>query len=138
MILFLMLRLERARENIIGAFMMIAFKGFSIQSIVKGPYFKHKRINGLKAHRLTLIGLIQKVEGWKVDNFPEISFKLDELLDVLSWLRTTQRMKLREVADKTGLSISFISDIEHGRVQPLLKTLSVLAAAYGTPLMLRL
>jgi transcriptional regulator with XRE-family HTH domain len=45
-------------------------------------------------------------------------------------LRRGHDMTLKNVGAKTGLSFSFISDIEHGRVDPSLKTLRKLASLY--------
>ena len=35
------------------------------------------------------------------------------------------------VSERTGLSISFLSDLERGRTEPSLKTLCAIAAVYG-------
>lgn len=40
------------------------------------------------------------------------------------------KLTLREVSERTGLSISFLSDIERGRTNPSLETLSKLADVY--------
>lgn len=45
-------------------------------------------------------------------------------------LRKNQRLKLVEVSEKTGLSVSFLSDIERGRTKPSLDTLEKLSACY--------
>lgn len=52
----------------------------------------------------------------------------------LKLYRKTQKLKLREVSEQTGLSISFISDIEHGRVLPSLQTCQRFCYMYHVPL----
>jgi DNA-binding XRE family transcriptional regulator len=47
--------------------------------------------------------------------------------------RKQRDMTLAEVAEKTGLSISFLSDLERGRTDPSLSTLRRIAACYGMP-----
>ena len=46
-------------------------------------------------------------------------------------LRAVRNMTLAELSTKTGLSISFLNDIEHGRTNPSLSTLEKIATAYG-------
>lgn len=46
-------------------------------------------------------------------------------------VRKQQKMTLAQVAEVTGLSISFLSDLERGRTNPSLSTLKRLAACYG-------
>lgn len=46
-------------------------------------------------------------------------------------MRTVRRKTLAEVAAATGLSPSFLSDIERGRTVPTIATLEKIAAAYG-------
>jgi transcriptional regulator with XRE-family HTH domain len=48
-------------------------------------------------------------------------------------LRKKQRYTLAEVGQKTGLSVSFLSDVERGRTGPSLETLHKLADCYDTP-----
>lgn len=45
-------------------------------------------------------------------------------------IRKQQRYTLADVGDKTGLSVSFLSDIERGRTRPSLDTLVKLATCY--------
>lgn len=45
-------------------------------------------------------------------------------------LRKNSRLTLVEIGEKTGLSVSFLSDIERGRTKPSLDTLEKLAAVY--------
>lgn len=40
-------------------------------------------------------------------------------------------LKLKEVSEKTGLSISYLSDIERGRTLPILTTLNKIVEAYN-------
>jgi len=53
-----------------------------------------------------------------------------ELGGELRRLRKHRRMKLVEVGKVTGLSVSFLSDIERGRTKPSLDTLEKLAICY--------
>ncbi len=48
----------------------------------------------------------------------------------LKQLRTLHGLKLREVSLKTGLSISYISDLERGRQNPSLQTCQKFATIY--------
>jgi transcriptional regulator with XRE-family HTH domain len=45
--------------------------------------------------------------------------------------RQKSGMKLKDVAAKTGLSISFVSDLENDRTDPSLRSLGLLAECYG-------
>jgi DNA-binding XRE family transcriptional regulator len=47
--------------------------------------------------------------------------------------RKQRDMTLQQVAEATGLSVSFLSDLERGRTDPSLSTLKRLAACYGVP-----
>lgn len=49
----------------------------------------------------------------------------------LRWLRDRADLTLAEVSSMTGLSISYLSDMEHGRTLPTMVPLYKLAAAYG-------
>ena len=46
-------------------------------------------------------------------------------------LRKNQRMTLREVAEKAGVSVSFISDIEHSRRWPSYEVEYMIMGALG-------
>jgi transcriptional regulator with XRE-family HTH domain len=46
-------------------------------------------------------------------------------------LRHSRNLTLKGVAAGTGLSVSFLSDIEHGRGNPTLETLEQIAEFYG-------
>lgn len=48
--------------------------------------------------------------------------------------RQEQRLTLRALASKSGISPSMISDIERGAKSPTISTLAVLAAALGAPI----
>jgi transcriptional regulator with XRE-family HTH domain len=48
-------------------------------------------------------------------------------------LRKMRRLTLSDVSDKTGLSISFLSDMERNRTKPSLDTLAKLADCYQVP-----
>lgn len=56
---------------------------------------------------------------------------LSDLPAQLRRLRKAHGMKLRDVDLKTGISVSFLSDVERGRTEPSLTTLRKLAACYG-------
>jgi transcriptional regulator with XRE-family HTH domain len=45
--------------------------------------------------------------------------------------RKQRDMTLAQVAERTGLSVSFLSDLERGRTDPSLSSLRRLAACYG-------
>jgi transcriptional regulator with XRE-family HTH domain len=48
--------------------------------------------------------------------------------------RTRNAMTLAQVAKKTHLSVSFLSDLENNRTDPSLKSLGLLAECYGVPI----
>ncbi|AEE97615.1 helix-turn-helix domain-containing protein [Mahella australiensis] len=50
----------------------------------------------------------------------------------LKQLRQQRKLTLRDLSQKAGISISFLSDIENGRSNPSLKRLSELAEVLGT------
>lgn len=54
-----------------------------------------------------------------------------KLSDRLRELRTTRELTLKELAERTNLSVSFLSDIERGRTTPTLNTLESLAQGFG-------
>jgi len=45
-------------------------------------------------------------------------------------LRKLRKMTLAQMAEKTALSVSYLSDLEHGRAQPSLRTLTLLAKCF--------
>ena len=49
-------------------------------------------------------------------------------------IRKSQRHTLSKVSEETGLSVSFLSDLERGRTRPSLDTLEKLATFYQVPL----
>lgn len=51
----------------------------------------------------------------------------------LRTLREERNLKLKELAQKSGVSVSFISDIEHDRRNPSIDTLKKLAMALDVP-----
>ena len=51
--------------------------------------------------------------------------------ETLATLRKGNDYTLAELAEKTGLSLSYISDIEHARAIPTLDTLDKILQAYG-------
>lgn len=50
----------------------------------------------------------------------------------LKQMRKENNLTLKELSNKSGVSISFISDIENGRRNPSIETLKVLASALDT------
>lgn len=52
-----------------------------------------------------------------------------KLHDRLRELRTARSLTLKGLAERTGLSVSYLSDIERGRTTPSLATLESLASA---------
>ena len=52
----------------------------------------------------------------------------------LKALRKQHGLKLREISKGTGLSVSYISDIERGRTMPSVETCGKLAEVYGVSL----
>jgi XRE family transcriptional regulator, regulator of sulfur utilization len=52
-----------------------------------------------------------------------------KLQDRLKELRTNKDLKLRVIAERSGLSVSYLSDIERGRTIPTLSTLEAIAEA---------
>ncbi len=57
--------------------------------------------------------------------------KLSDSYIELKRLRKMHKMTLKDVANHTGLSISFVSDIERGVTNPSIDTIDKLAACYG-------
>lgn len=60
-----------------------------------------------------------------------------DIANYIHELRDAAGFTLMELAEKTGLSASFLSDIERGRTDPSMKTLRKLAAAFGADLDVR-
>ena len=58
---------------------------------------------------------------------------LDALGLGLRAIRLHRRMTLEQVANASGLSISFLSDIENDKTRPSLRTLQTLATCYDEP-----
>ena len=58
---------------------------------------------------------------------------LDALGLGLRTVRRQHQMTLVQVSRVSGLSVSFLSDIENGRSMPSLRSLQALAACYGEP-----
>lgn len=59
------------------------------------------------------------------------------LAEYLKVMRESRNMKLREVAERTGLSVSYLSDLERGRTLPSIETLEKLASAFDMTLAIR-
>ena len=60
------------------------------------------------------------------------------LKDKLRELRTGRDLTLKNLAETTGLSVSYLSDIERGRTNPSLKTVEALADALNVSVQLLL
>lgn len=58
-----------------------------------------------------------------------------KLNERLKELRTERQLTLKELGETSGLSVSYISDIERGRTVPTLATLETLANALGVSVM---
>lgn len=52
-----------------------------------------------------------------------------KLQDRLKELRTLRNMTLKAIAERSGLSVSYLSDIERGRTTPSFNTLELIAEA---------
>lgn len=52
------------------------------------------------------------------------------LAERLRELRGQQSWRLKDLADKSGLSVPYLSDLERGRTNPSLDTLQTLASSY--------
>jgi transcriptional regulator with XRE-family HTH domain len=61
---------------------------------------------------------------------PTYETTLCDLPQTLRTLRKLRELTLKEVAADTGLSVSFLSDIERGRTNPSFDTLTKLAKRY--------
>lgn len=57
-----------------------------------------------------------------------------EICSQLRLMRSVRGLTLAEVADGTGLSVSYMSDLERGRTDPSIKTLEKIAIFYGVSL----
>lgn len=60
--------------------------------------------------------------------------EITELGSTLRTMRKTNRLTLKQASELTGLSLSFLSDVERGIVDPSLTTLQKLALCYGKPI----
>ena len=54
-----------------------------------------------------------------------------KLNEKLRFVRKQRDLKLREIAKRTGKSVSFLSDIERGIAQPSMTTFRLLSIAYN-------
>jgi transcriptional regulator with XRE-family HTH domain len=57
-----------------------------------------------------------------------------ELSERIRQLRKEHKLKLREIAEATGLSTPYVSDIERGRTAPAIKTLTAIAGVFNMTL----
>jgi transcriptional regulator with XRE-family HTH domain len=55
-----------------------------------------------------------------------------QLHDRIRQLRTERGLTMKELADRSDLSLPYIADIEHGRTNPSLKSLAAIAAGLET------
>lgn len=58
-------------------------------------------------------------------------FLVTDIPDVLRRLRRDSNRRLKDVAELTGLSVSYLSDLETGRTNPAINTLRDVVAAQG-------
>lgn len=56
-----------------------------------------------------------------------------KIKDRLRELRTSQQLTLRNLSESTGLSVSYLSDVERGRTNPSLKTIETIAKGFDIP-----
>lgn len=59
---------------------------------------------------------------------------IEQIANEVRRLRSKQRLSLRQLANRTGLSPSLISQVEHAKSSPSISTVSRLAAALDAPL----
>ncbi|RIH89922.1 HTH-type transcriptional regulator DdrOP3 [Meiothermus luteus] len=59
------------------------------------------------------------------------SVRIMTLAERLRELRTQRGWRLKDLSEKSGLSVPYLSDLERGRTNPSLETLQTLAASYG-------
>ena len=52
----------------------------------------------------------------------------------IRYFRKSNKLKLREVSERMGLSVSFISDVEVGRTMPSIETCQKFRNLYGVSL----
>lgn len=100
---------------------------------------RHATHNG-RSYRIIYAGGLwaPDIIGEIMNQYPETRTETNDLAATLRFLRKARQMTLREVAEDTGLSVSFISDIERGRTRPSLATLQKLAGAYNAPILLEI
>ena len=80
-----------------------------------------------------LLQLIQKEIGLpESDNEEENLFKA--IGSKIKKLRSSKNLTLKDLADQTGLSVSLLSQIEHGKISPSLSTLMKLSKVLKIPL----
>lgn len=60
-----------------------------------------------------------------------LSFRPQQSGKMLRVMRKSRRLTLKELGEKTGLAVSYLSDLEHGRSNASMRTLETLAWAYG-------
>lgn len=68
--------------------------------------------------------------------YPETTVTGNEIGETFRFLRKLRGLKLREAAALSGLSITFLSDMERGKVRPSLGTIQALVTAYDAPLII--
>lgn len=73
-----------------------------------------------------------------MDSYPETNSTFFDLPDTLKWLRKMRGMTLQQASDSTGLSVSFLSEMERSITNPSLKTLQRLVECYQSPLSVQL
>lgn len=89
------------------------------------------RLRSLQGLNLAAIKAILGVDGTRSTGGRK-SRGARELGRRLQALRSRQALTLREVSERTGLAVSFVSSIEHGAGRPSVASLKKLARCYGT------
>lgn len=60
-----------------------------------------------------------------------MSISVVSLSQRVRWLRKQRGFTLAQVAERSGISLSHLSDIERGRTMPSLETLEDIASVFG-------
>lgn len=56
---------------------------------------------------------------------------MHDISKALQELRATHGLTLREVSERSGVTVQQLSDIEHGRTNPSIRTLTAIVNAFG-------
>ena len=72
------------------------------------------------------------IDNYAISEYTVFMKQWNSIGEKLRAMRKTGKLTLKDVSKKTGLSISFISEMEVGMVDPSLKTLIKMANFYKT------